>query len=292
MLTRFTTLLSLLLFFTTLNGQSSLNALYSQAKYDECLTESRQQLNSNPADSTALFFQGLCLIKAEDYKTAYSSLKAAEMANFQALAACQAQQALCLTQMEKPEEALAILEKLNEGGFSNYTLITQAEFEPLTDHARYQVVRDSVHRRSFPCHYDPNYTHFDFWVGEWEVYVGENKVGENTISKQKGGCALLEQYTTARDYVGQSHNYYDPADGLWKQTWIDNSSGIMKYVESERKEDYLQFISTSESRPASYVNLRMTFSKNADGSVRQHIEQQDQEGSWQTAFDGKYVRKK
>ncbi len=286
----------ILFLFTSLapvNGQSALPALYSTAQYEECLEQSRTLLQENPSDSSALFFQGLCLIKAKDYEQAHTSLVAAEEANFQAVPLCKAQQALCLAQLGKSEKALEILQTLSEAGFSNYTIINQEEFEALAAMPGFQAVRDSIHRRSFPCFYDANYTHFDFWVGEWDVFVGNAKVGENKITKQEGGCAVLEQYSTARDYVGQSYNYYDPADGLWKQIWIDHTRGISNYVESERKENYLQFISTAASQPAGYANLRMTFSKNEDGSVRQHIEQQNSEtGKWQTAFDGRYVRKK
>ena len=280
------------LFSLGLFSQNQLQALYSQGKYEDCLAASELRLEEAASDSMALFFQGLCQIQAKDYAQAYESLKQAEKANFQPLPNCQVQQALCLAQLKKPEEALQLLEQLTENGFANHTLIQQEAFAPLENNQRFQSLKDSIHRRSYPCYYDPNYTHFDFWVGEWEVYVGSTKVGENTISKQEGGCAVLEQYTTARDYVGQSYNYYDPADELWKQIWIDKTGGISNYVESERKDGYLQFISTDRSRPASYANLRMTFSQNEDGSVRQHIEQQAAENqAWQTVFDGRYVRK-
>ena len=36
------------------------------------------------------------------------------------------------------------------------------------------------------CETDPRYSEFDFWLGDWEVFVDDNKVGENTISKEEG----------------------------------------------------------------------------------------------------------
>lgn len=291
MLLRLPILFSLCLALAPLLGQGALQALYSKAEYEQCLQQSETLLEANAQDSSALFFRGLCLIKAGNYQDAHTSLVAAEAANFPAPALCKAQQALCLTQLQQKEAAVEILQTLVDGGFSNYTIIDQKEFSRLANMPAFKAVRDSVHRRSFPCYYDPNYTHFDFWVGEWDVFVGETKVGENQITKQDGGCAVLEQYTTARDYVGQSYNYYDPADGLWKQIWIDHTRGISNYVESERKPGYLQFISTDKSHPAGYANLRMTFTLNDDGSVRQHMEQQNAEEVWQTVFDGRYVRK-
>mgnify|MGYP000880161639 CR=1 FL=1 len=39
------------------------------------------------------------------------------------------------------------------------------------------------------------------------------------------------------------------------------------------------------------VSHRITWTPNADGSVRQHWESTDASGKWTTAFDGKYTRK-
>jgi hypothetical protein len=36
---------------------------------------------------------------------------------------------------------------------------------------------------------------------------------------------------------------------------------------------------------------RITWTPDADGSVRQHWETQDDAGQWSTAFDGRYTRK-
>ncbi len=274
------------------SAQGSIPAIYSQGNYSDCLASCQEQLATNPQDSMALYFQGLCLIQAHDYPPALKSLQAAIDNNFQPLAAVEVQQARCLAQLGKQEEALLLLSKLVKEGYSNYQAFQQEQFEVLAGQEKFKSLRDSVHRRAFPCYYDANYTHFDFWLGEWDVFVGDLKVGQNIITKQEGGCAILEQYSTARDYVGQSLNFYDPSDGLWKQFWLDNTQGLTKYRETARRPGYLQFISDPSSIPASNGTLRMTFTLQEDGSVRQHIEQkQNPESEWQSAFDGKYVKR-
>lgn len=135
-------LLCLCLSLTTAIAQNSLQALYSNANYEQCLEQSKDLLKGNPQDSSALFFQGLCLIKAKHYEQAYTSLVAAEAANFPAIPLCQAQQALCLTQLGRQEEALKLLQTLSDAGFSNYTIIEQEEFGLLANVPAFQAVRD------------------------------------------------------------------------------------------------------------------------------------------------------
>lgn len=275
-----------------LGAQKNILSIYSQGKYNDCLANCKEQLEVNPKDSMALYIQGLCLIQAQNYKPALKSLEAAAENNFQPSANVQMQQARCLAQLGKQEEALDLLGKLVKEGFSSYQAFEQEQFEVFSHQEHFQSLKDSVHRRAFPCFYDPNYTHFDFWLGEWDVFVGDIKVGKNSITKQEGGCSVLEQYSTARDYVGQSLNFYDPSDGLWKQFWSDNTQGLTKYIETERRPGYLQFISEPSSIPASNGTLRMTFTLQEDGSVRQFIEQkQTPESEWQSAFDGRYVKR-
>lgn len=275
-----------------LAAQSNLAATYSQEKYAACLEQCTDQLQENAQDSMALYYQGLCEIQLKNYQRALTSLRAAEAANFPGTATCQAHQARCLAGLGRPDDALNLLQTIVEAGFANYSIFRSPPLTELEKLETYQALRDTVHRRAYPCYYDPNYTHFDFWLGQWDVFVGDLKVGENTITKQEGGCAILEQYTTARNYVGQSLNFYDPSDGRWKQFWLDNTQSLTKYEESDRKPGYLQFVSSPESIPANTGTLRMTFTQQEDGSVRQLIEQQQADSNeWQVVFAGKYVKK-
>lgn len=276
-----------------LTAQSNLAAPYSQKDYVACLKVCEERLQANTQDSLALYFQGLCLIQQNDFRNALTSLRAAEQANYQPVTNCRVQQALCLTQLGDKTEALALLKDAVQQDYAIYQPLLQDQFAPLKEDNIFRALQDSVHQRAYPCYYDTNYTHFNFWLGEWDVFVGEVKVGDSKITKQEGGCAILEQYTTARDYSGQSLNFYDPSDGLWKQFWVDKTRGLTKYKEVERRAGYLQFISGPGSVPTSFGTLKMTFTLNEDKSVRQHMEQQQTpDGEWQTVFDGKYVKKK
>lgn len=268
-------------------AQSNYQALIAAKDYTGALSLAEERLNEAPTDSLALLVQGICQLQTGHPKLALKSLQAAEK-NYRPKSLVWVNQAKCYAQLEQKDAALALMDSLAGSSFGSYSLFADPLLEPLYEEGPYKAAKDSIYQRAFPCFASPEHRHFDFWLGEWEVFVGNTKVGDNTISRQDGGCMLLEQYTTARDYVGQSTNFYDPHDDKWKQIWIDNTGSVSKYVESERRPGYLQLISTPESTPSQPI-LRMTFSLQEDGSVRQFIEQKTEE-EWQAVFDGKYVK--
>ncbi len=75
-----------------------------------------------------------------------------------------------------------------------------------------------------PCTSEDGFSAFDFWVGEWDVYLNNsantNQVGSNTIEKLEAGCALLETWTGAGGSSGISINYYNPVRDEWRQLWV------------------------------------------------------------------------
>src|SRR3954453_23121560 len=49
------------------------------------------------------------------------------------------------------------------------------------------------------CESDSTYSALDFWLGEWDVLVGDQVVGTNRITRVLKGCAILEEW---RDTMG------------------------------------------------------------------------------------------
>ena len=145
----------------------------------------------------------------------------------------------------------------------------------------------------YPCLGDENYRHFDFWLGEWEVFVNGNKVGENSITMAVGGCAIHESYTTENNYSGQSINFYDPIDEKWHQHWVGSGQDVYNYVEIDKKQGMLQFQSPFYNPANGQVAIsRLTFTLNADGTVRQFFETSTNDGqTWIPGFDGLYKKK-
>jgi hypothetical protein len=132
---------------------------------------------------------------------------------------------------------------------------------------------------------------FDFWVGDWNVLGPAGKpVGTNTITREYGGCVLHERYTTGRGYSGESLNVYDAPRKVWHQTWVD-SSGLLLLLEGGLRDGSMVLEGQTTGADAKVTRHRITWTPNADGSVRQHWESTDDQGRWSTAFDGRYVRR-
>lgn len=136
----------------------------------------------------------------------------------------------------------------------------------------------------------PEHRQFDFWVGEWTVTpTGKaNVVASSLIEKLYGGCAVRENWMPLKGTAGGSlNNYYD---GQWRQTWIDAANSRVDFTGGLVDG---KMVLTGQWKgvlgPGKDALIRMTYSKNADGSVRQHGEQSTDGGkSWSTNFDFTY----
>jgi hypothetical protein len=132
---------------------------------------------------------------------------------------------------------------------------------------------------------------FDFWIGEWNVHGPKGKLaGTNSIRREYQGCVLHERYDTGRGYSGESLNIHDAPRKVWHQTWVD-SSGLLLVLEGGPRDANMLLegqVTGIDGKPARH---RITWTPNADGSVRQLWESMDAKGAWTVAFDGRATRK-
>jgi len=143
------------------------------------------------------------------------------------------------------------------------------------------------------CESDPRYSEFDFWLGAWDVYVGDQKAGENVISREEGGCLVLERWTDVHGGTGQSYNFYNPQTNKWRQVWvshymtIDYAGGLTEDGSMELVGDITYFHDQTTHPFLGRWTLQ------DDGTVRQYFEQFDEEkGEMAPIFTGIYHRKK
>ncbi len=139
-----------------------------------------------------------------------------------------------------------------------------------------------------------NHKAFDFWIGEWDVTKPDGtKAGTNVLRKIEDGCVLVENWTGANaNYTGTSYNFYNKQTGMWEQLWIDNQ-GQHLYLTGKPEANTMVLWSDEieDAQGNIYVN-RVTWTHNADGTVRQHWETSTDKKDWKTVFDGLYTRKK
>lgn len=134
---------------------------------------------------------------------------------------------------------------------------------------------------------------FDFWLGSWDVFAPDGRrVGGNRIESLYDGAALAEHWEGIGGIRGTSLNALDAATGRWHQTWVDSGGSLLRLdggmVGSSM---VLEGTAPADDDPARLDQQRITWTPNADGSVRQHWEVSSDGGaSWRTAFDGEYRR--
>lgn len=135
------------------------------------------------------------------------------------------------------------------------------------------------------------YRQFDFWVGVWDVYEDGQLAGTNVITREHGGCVIAEHWTGANGFTGSSLNVYNRATRQWHQTWVD-SAGSLLLLDGTFSDGAMRLASPVPASGGSGVRHRVTWTPNADGTLRQHWEQSKDGGeTWATVFDGLYRRK-
>ena len=132
---------------------------------------------------------------------------------------------------------------------------------------------------------------FDFWVGEWDVYAArapETKIADSRIERKHNGCAVLENWMPLRGGGGTSPNHYDPATGMWRQKWVGSAPGAVEFSGGVT-DGKMVLIGNWPAPGAPQTLVRMTYTANEDGSVRQFGEASTDHGlSWQVSFDFTY----
>ena len=144
-----------------------------------------------------------------------------------------------------------------------------------------------------PAASNPEQHQFDFWIGKWEVTGANGKVaGHSRIEPISDGCGISEHWNGTSGSRGVSYNAWDPSSGHWHQFWVGNSPGDVLYLEG-RIEAGKMIMRGVRSNPATSKpqQQRITWTPNADGTVRQLWDTSDDDGkSWVISFDGLYRR--
>lgn len=139
----------------------------------------------------------------------------------------------------------------------------------------------------------PEARQFDFWLGDWEVWAANGrKAGDNRIESILDGHVLRETYQTPGFYRGTSTNAYHAAQRRWEQYWVDNTGLVLHLTGGLNTAGEMVLSGAGRSSQGAPTVERITWTPNADGTVRQHWEQSADGGkTWSTAFDGLYKRK-
>ncbi|HVG28955.1 MAG TPA: tetratricopeptide repeat protein [Pyrinomonadaceae bacterium] len=189
------------------------------------------------------------------------------------------------------EKALAGLERMIKlNPLFGIGVATDADFASLRSEPRYREVALTVEKAQKPCMFDEGYRQFDFWVGEWDVLVNNQKVGTNNIKMLQQGCIIEENWSSPLQ-TGQSFNFYNPVTKKWHQSYMDSTGGNWM-MDGEYKDGamrYEGYLYTPQGR----TPVRVTFFNLGADKVRHTAETSADDGkTWTQGWDGLYVRKK
>ena len=137
----------------------------------------------------------------------------------------------------------------------------------------------------------PESHQFDFWVGRWSVTPTANPgqhVADSLIEKLYQGCVVRENWMPLSGGAGGSLNMYIPGDKGWRQLWADASGAWVDFRGGfNGTAMVITGVWPQPGKPTQQT--RMTYTRGADGSVRQFGQSSDDEGkTWQTSFDLTY----
>ncbi len=145
-----------------------------------------------------------------------------------------------------------------------------------------------------PCA-DAQHHAFDFWVGHWDVspYAGGPVIAHSLIESLYGGCAIRENWLPIGKTGGGSLSNYDATLGSWHQNWIDSTGTRVEFTGGPQGDAMVLTGSWHGVANGKDGDVRMTYTRQPDGTVRQKGEVSTDGGkSWAPSFDLRYTPSK
>lgn len=275
------------------HAQDAGNALFADEKWPEAANAYEIYLKDNPDDAAIWYQLAVSARQAERFSIALNALIKAEQLQFSP-PRIGLERARLKVLANDNDSAVAGLRELAAGGFSSVSVLTNdAVLGVLAGHEGFDALVKQMEVRAYPCEHDEAFAEFDFWIGEWEVYVaGGAFAGNNSIRRAERGCVVLENWKSASGGSGSSINYVDKISGEWVQIW-NSESGSQINIRGGKSNEGMLLVGTIH-----YVANGTTFPFRGlwtaldDGRVRQYFEQSTDEGStWAPWFEGFYIRK-
>jgi hypothetical protein len=271
-------------------GAEPAQIAFEQARWEDAIREYREILAGYPEDRLSWLRIAQAERELGRYEAALETLERA-LANSAPEAMVYLERARNLLGLGRPDAALAELETADHLELRARVLLEEApDFAMLRDNPRFQRIYRSVRARTFPCESMAAAAQFDFWVGRWEVRAADGTLlGHSTVTRDVGGCMIREQWEGTPGSKGSSMSFYLPSRGQWRHVWT-GSGGTFIDLTGSPTEDGMHLEGTVEYvDPEQVIAFRATWTRAANGFVRQRMEQFDLgTQAWELWFDGFY----
>lgn len=193
----------------------------------------------------------------------------------------------------KLDEAFKLLKQLTDLGFSApEALNADNEFLPLRADPRWTPTIVAARKNAHPCVGLPEYRQFDYWLGDWNVEVGGQRIATSSINVILDDCVIFENYHALRGYEGKSFSIWDAITKRWEQRYVDTTGAFHEW-KGGLENGQMRFL-WRHNDAAGHPQLdRMTYAKEGPDKVRQLLENSTDDGkTWSPTFDGMYIRRK
>jgi tetratricopeptide (TPR) repeat protein len=246
---------------------------------------------TQPSTPQDWFTLGVTRHDAGDYAGALTAFEKAVELKYAAPVALPLRMARTYARLGKRDEALTQLRLAADRGYPlSEQLNAENDFLAIRDDARWSEIVAIVQKNQHPCRHTAEFRQFDFWLGEWDVEQGGQKIARSSIQLILDECVVFENYE-APGYSGKSLNTWDAGEKRWEQHYMDTTGGSRAFVGGMAGERMV--MTTEFDRNGTHVATRMTYSKEGPDRVRQFIETSLDGGkTWSAGFDGMYVRRK
>lgn len=192
------------------------------------------------------------------------------------------------------EKALDLLESVAAGPGLPGPIANDPDLAGLAREPRFQKLVAAAQRTAEPCKdpANPQYRQLDFWVGEWDVYSGQQKVGESSVQLILKDCVVFENWRGRQGSDGKSFNKYNNVSKQWEQFWVSDS-GTTNYFRGSLIDGSMRYTLEMPGPSGGTLIRHLTFTPLDGGKVRQLAERSTDGGkTWTTEYDFVYAKKK
>ena len=281
----------------TNNARSLAFNAYEKKNWTDAEKYFTQHLQNNPSDTFAVYYLGMSQLKQAKYKEALNNFRDVyelELSSDMKDELC-FEMAKMYAYLNQNEKAFQFLETAARNGASYEERLNDSAFHLLRSSSKFANISENFKRNSTPCLYDDKYKKLDFFVGTWEVYVGDNytyKVAVDTVTKFYGGCSVDEKFSwLGSDYVGESISFYDDAAQKFRMCWAGKSGDIRNFEEISSGKNEIQFLAITTSK-RNLVHRKMTITYDpSNENVHEFIENSFDLGkTWEPDFDALFKK--
>jgi len=185
--------------------------------------------------------------------------------------------AITLDHLHEEDAAFKYLDIAAAQGLMPQMLETHPALENLRKDPRFAEVALRADKATHVCKYDERYRALDFWKGEWDGYMGSQKILRDVVAAEAEGCALREEWEGTDGGHGRSETYFNPKTKHWEQIWVDAGGNVVKLTGN---------VSGGEAKlegenidPTGVVHaMRQTWVTTKDGRVMRKFEQSEDQG--------------